>query len=426
MTVLATDRKSRPAGRDGFVLPAVIFVLAIMSILAVAGLRTANDEQRSSRALRESGAALYAAEAGLNEVWPTCNESLLGGLNPGDSLDFGWHTLPDRAQYRAVIHRVDDAAGAVWGLAAPGGQHVYLLVVESRGAGPWGGQRVLRLVLTPTSIFAPKAIAVGGDFTISGSPTLQGACAEIHVNGSLNVSGDVTTNGGLTASGTVTVTGSIVDSDGNPVVPLPNMDPVEVPQLDPTDYCGEADYVLSGGLVTDVAASTTSPAGIGNDWLWDSATDTYTLDGNASPPGTVCVSGNVVVDGNPGTATAPLSLSILATGSVDFDGNPFVIPDHSQGMLVIAAGDLHLNGNFSSDGHNFDGLLYGGSQCQLTGNFVSAGHLVCRGDPDPVGAVDLVAEHTIDGNPTITFECVLSMIDAILKPLGQHAWSQPM
>ncbi len=102
-----------------------------------------------------------------------------------------------------MIHRVDDAAGAVWGMAAPGGQHVYLLVVESRRVGPWGGQRALRLILTPTS-FAPKAIAVGGDFDISGSPTLQGACAEIHVNGSLDVSGAVTTNGNLTPSGTVT------------------------------------------------------------------------------------------------------------------------------------------------------------------------------------------------------------------------------
>ncbi len=432
MNTLATGRRPRLAGREGFVMPAVIFVLAIMSILAVAALRTASDELRASRALREWGAALLAAEAGLNEVWPTCDETLLGSLDPGDSLDLGWRTMPNGAQYRSVIHRIDDAAGAEWEVAAPGGQLIYLLVVEGRGAGSWGGQRTLRLVVTPTSIFAPTAIAVGGNLAITGSPTIQGTCGATHVNGSLNVSGSVTTvpsEGNLTASGTVTVTGSIVDSLGNPVVPVPNVEAVEIPQLDPTDYCGEADYILRNGWVVDVAAADSSLAAPDNvvGWSdWDPVTDTYTVDGEDVLPGTVCASGNVVVDGNAGTAASPLSISILATGSVNFDGNPFIVPDHSARIVVIAGGDLRLNGNFASGAENFDGLMYSGSQCHLSGNFVAAGHLVCLGGPDPVGALDLFAEHEILGNPTITFGCVLPMFDAILRPLGQHAWSQPL
>ncbi len=57
--------------REGFVLPTVIFTMAILGLLAAAALSTANDEQRSSRAMREAGAALYAAEAGAGWILHT-------------------------------------------------------------------------------------------------------------------------------------------------------------------------------------------------------------------------------------------------------------------------------------------------------------------------------------------------------------------
>ena len=71
MSKTAIDLRSRLAGREGFVMPAVLFVLAILSIFAVAAISTANDEQRSSRAFREANGAMYAAEAGLNYIRAT-------------------------------------------------------------------------------------------------------------------------------------------------------------------------------------------------------------------------------------------------------------------------------------------------------------------------------------------------------------------
>jgi hypothetical protein len=126
------ERESRAplADHDGFVIPAVVFALVVMSLLAVAALLTAVDEQRASRAMRESSVALYTAEAGMNEVWATWPDSLVKTLNPGDSLDLGWRTLDNGASYRAVIHRYDN-----------GGQRVFGLLVDGRGAGPLGGQR---------------------------------------------------------------------------------------------------------------------------------------------------------------------------------------------------------------------------------------------------------------------------------------------
>lgn len=113
--------------RRGFVLPTVILAITVMSLIAVAALTTATDERRASRATRESTLAMYAAEAGLRQTygaWPAAVKN----MNPGDSLDLGWQTLPNRAAYRAVIHRVDK-----------GGLQEYNVIVQGRRTDPTAG-----------------------------------------------------------------------------------------------------------------------------------------------------------------------------------------------------------------------------------------------------------------------------------------------
>jgi len=114
--------------RKGFVLPTVIFALTVMSVIAVVSLSVASDERRTSRATRESTLAMYAAEAGLRQTygaWPVAGAK---ALMPGDSLDLGWQSLPNKAAYRAVIHRVD-----------PGGLQEYAVVVQGRRTDPTAG-----------------------------------------------------------------------------------------------------------------------------------------------------------------------------------------------------------------------------------------------------------------------------------------------
>jgi len=113
--------------RKGFILPTVIFAVTIMSVVAVVALSTATDERRTSRASRESTLAMYAAEAGLRQTygaWPAA----AAGLNPGDSLDLGWKSLPNKAAYRAVVHRVDN-----------GGLQEYSVIVQGRRTDPTAG-----------------------------------------------------------------------------------------------------------------------------------------------------------------------------------------------------------------------------------------------------------------------------------------------
>ncbi|MFL5593840.1 MAG: PilX N-terminal domain-containing pilus assembly protein [Gemmatimonadaceae bacterium] len=114
--------------RRGFVLPMVVFAIAIMSIVAMAIFNTATDERRASRATRESTLALYAAEAGLRQTYGSWPVAAVKALNPGDSLDLGWKNLPNKAAYRAVVHRVDK-----------GGLQEYNVVVQGRRTDPTAG-----------------------------------------------------------------------------------------------------------------------------------------------------------------------------------------------------------------------------------------------------------------------------------------------
>ena len=154
MVNLLSEAGVRAEAREGFAIPAVIFALVVMSMLAMVSLVTARDEQLSSRAMHESAGAFYAAEAGYNQLLATWNDSLANTLQPGDSLDLGWQSLEGGARYRGVISRYDN-----------GGQKMFALTVEGRGAGPAGGQRVVSVGLTkgtPITITAAGRGGVGG------------------------------------------------------------------------------------------------------------------------------------------------------------------------------------------------------------------------------------------------------------------------
>ena len=114
--------------RKGFVLPTVIFALTIMSVIAVVTLTTASDERRTSRASRESTLAIYAAEAGLRQTYGAWPVAAASALTPGDSLDLGWQSLPNKASFRVVIHRVDG-----------GGLQQYAVIVQGRRTDPTAG-----------------------------------------------------------------------------------------------------------------------------------------------------------------------------------------------------------------------------------------------------------------------------------------------
>jgi type II secretory pathway pseudopilin PulG len=258
------------------------------------------------------------------------------------------------------------------------------------------------------------ALAVDGRLVVSGNPAILGPCGGVHSNDTLVVSGVPTVATKVSSSDTVRVSGFIRDSAGTPRQPLHHQPPVEIPVLQAADYCAGATlvlrqdgFILSGGLLFDAR---------NNDvfgWKRGSSSPVvWTLSGNAASAGVVCAKGNVVVSGNPGAPGAPLSMSILATGSIDISGNPYLTAAHPDGILFLAEGDLGISGNPSGSTDNYSGLMYARSQCKLNGNPNLSGQVLCKSDPDGPGDREITAEASVSGNATLRYDC------------GGRAWGQ--
>src|SRR5256885_4933314 len=131
----------RLARSHGFALPVAIFVLVLMSIVAVAALWASDNERRSDRAMRSGSASFDAAEAGLEQQWGTWSDSVAKTLRPGESVGFGAKTLENGSSYHVVMHRVDN-----------GGTPIFEMVSEGRGAPRYGGESLLNYFVERTVI----------------------------------------------------------------------------------------------------------------------------------------------------------------------------------------------------------------------------------------------------------------------------------
>jgi Tfp pilus assembly protein PilX len=406
---------------QGFALPTILVVILLLSTITVTALRTAVDERMTGKAMRESAKAIYAAEAGVNAVIAGWDNAYFDSALavPGDSLDMGWQSMENSCSYRAMVHRLDDGSG----------RKLYQVNSTGRGSGSLRGQRTLAVVLADVPILPLKALVVNGDIDITGDQEIQGSCGDVHVNGNVDLSDTLQVNDMLSATGAVTGSGAnhIINADGEPVTPESGAEPIEIPKLNPWDFCGEADYILRNGWIVTVGPPTDStliggPGVLG--WKYTAHLDKYTLNAEIGVPGTVCVNGNVQVSAGEGTMTSALPLSLLVDGSVNFTGSPVIIADHSDGILVIAGGDASIHGYPEAAGDNFSGLIYAGSQCDFNGIPILSSQVLCRGDPDPAGAINLSDQSMINGETQITFSCVDLANITEVQPLRHGAWSQ--
>ena len=252
-------------------------------------------------------------------------------------------------------------------------------------------------------------IASEGNLAVPGNPAILGACGSVHANGNLNK-----VDASVMVAEYVSASGQVIGSppslpDGSPAPVYNGAPPVEIPALDPLSHCAGADYRLTaGGQVIHVASGTVYNATSNEVFGWKRSSSSpvvWTLDGDAAVPGTVCAEGNVVVGGNPGSPANPLAMSVVATGSIEVSGNPYMSATHPDNIQFLAGGDLKISGNPSVGVNNYGGLLYSGSQCMVNGNPNVGGQLICDNKANPPGSVDAVTENQINGNPTIVFDC---------------------
>jgi type II secretory pathway pseudopilin PulG len=246
-------------------MPTVLFAVAIMSIVAVAALSSASDERRTSRAVRESTVAVYAAEAGLRQTYGNWPVDPVKALNPGDSLDLGWQNLPNSEQYRAVIYRMDN-----------GGLQEYNVVVRGRRTGLNGGISTVIGVVGGVPLFSravygesyvwiqnaqldswdsgngaynPLTPGTNADVFSNADMTLQ----KTNIKGAAGAVGTITQNNGPTATGGITANQTKL----TPFDPLPcptgGYSPV-TPELAAVGYTGNGVLSLASGQTLNLVA----------------------------------------------------------------------------------------------------------------------------------------------------------------------------
>jgi hypothetical protein len=252
--------------RDGFVMPTVVFAIAITSVVVVASLSTAADERRASPAVRESTLAVYTAEAGLRQTYGNWPVAPVKAMNAGDSLDLGWQTLPNNEKYRAVIHRVDK-----------GGQlQEYNVIVQGRRTGLNGGISTVigvvggvplfnRAVYGESIVWIQNATLDSFDSEVAPYNALTaGNEADVFSNGNMTlqkttIKGDAGAGGTITLNTSPVVTGTI--TPGAPlqtpydILPCPagGYSPV-TPELAAVGYTGNGVLNLASGQTLNLVA----------------------------------------------------------------------------------------------------------------------------------------------------------------------------
>ena len=181
--------------QTGFVVPTVIFALVILGVVAVAAISMSGDEQRSARAFKESGLALYSAEAGLGQALGSWDTAGVRTLNPGDSLvvGSGWTALPNHASYRVVIYKADS-------------NQLQQFVVISQGRRPSqvGGQATVTALVSGVPLFrwglysAGNIVITGGGMTDGYNSGVGSYAATADSGGSVATNGSVSMSGGGT------------------------------------------------------------------------------------------------------------------------------------------------------------------------------------------------------------------------------------
>jgi hypothetical protein len=194
--------------QKGFVVPTAIFALVLLGVVAVAALSMSGDEQRSSRAFRESGLAVYSADAGLRHALGTWDTTAVKALNPGDSLvvggGSGWISMPNRASYRVVIYKADS-----------GQLQQFVVVAQGRRPSQVGGEATVTALVSGVPLFK-YGIFTQGDITLSGGSVTDGYNSE---NGPYNPAaidstGSIATNGNISMSGGSTIVNGDAKSAG--------------------------------------------------------------------------------------------------------------------------------------------------------------------------------------------------------------------
>jgi len=440
-------RRAAVAGAEerGVALIAVLLLLMMISALVAALSVSGETETLIVRNELAAEQAHAAAEAGLNHAaqvvtdyifeWKSNGfasvelavDAVLANAD-GGNLD-GLTTCADGLEACAVEHDVtgatntkyyieivDDATGSPAATAGGTTEDANALddqnraiVIRAKGTAHDGTKVVLEALLAPAEL---GAIVSNGDLTINGNITVDGEAGSVHANGDLTTNGagnSASISGDVTASGAYN--GSLAGATGGQPVH-------RVPEIKASDYRVYADYLLTstglfkcdnsagctGGYAYNATIrDCTAPpvnycqSNYGIDWSAASSTWSFV---NSNVSGTYYVETDADISG-PGTAPSPVTLTVIAEGSIDVGGNTFLTP-HTTELLFVTDVDLSLNGGGASGDIDTQGQVLVHEQVAIGGSPFIAGQIVIENATNTAGSP--VTDNTIGGSVHITYD----------------------
>lgn len=378
------------SGERGFVLPAVMFALAIMALIAVIAYRTADDERRATKGLKDSGTVLYAAEAGLRQTMGSWDTTATNLLNPGDSLHLNWQQLPTKASYQTTIHRVDG-----------GGLQVYAVVVEARGAGPNPGLSSVVAMVTGVPVFK-WGLYSNGNITMGGGASTDGFNSALGPYGvTMDSGGSVATNGSVLMSGANTIVkgdasaqgsvsgGTVTGATNNNTPPFP---------LQPILSCPAGGY-------TPISTSPGINYTAGS--LQVNAGKTLTL---TAPPGTYYFH-DLILNGN-STLVTNGNITIIVDGTLNLSGG-----------TVINMSGVASNLNFSACGPTTSPWVVAGGAGAYFTLYAPNHDVSLAGQGDVYGAM-VVGSFTASGGGKLHYDEALLNQPSNRRAIMPGSWAQ--
>ncbi len=300
--------------QDGMALVLVLLVIAVLSLLGIAGTRSAQTELQMGGKELVGRQALSVAEAGINHAYslvsadatlsyPPSALGFAGELSNGGTggalaslgttatlsgksyrfRSFGGGTAD--GYYVQAVDNYDETSGANDPATDRDGK-IYLV---SRGHVGSAERIVTALVagnpIFPNAVFGNRSVKVGGGALVDGFDSRNGAYSaatagstSVRSDGDVNVGGTNTlVKGDATASGTVSVGGgATVTGAQNPGAPTASFPPVPVcgPPYSPSTGISGTNYTYdpSTGVLTTDSHNTGSVTLLGGTYCFQSIT----------------------------------------------------------------------------------------------------------------------------------------------------------
>jgi hypothetical protein len=399
----------RRNGERGQALIVAILALLVLTLLGLALTSMSMVSMTVSINDREAGEAFYAADSGVahavaileSQAWTDFDPALQRGDGRGctgdelaplpspppelapaaELIPAGGRAFPPAGRYEVRVCDDDSLERSIQrppGLPDSDPDHDAnaRVLIRSTGMGGNGASATVEALLMRVEL---AGLLVDGNLRLNGNTSVMGAGGSVHANGSLELLGTPCAQQYFSATGGVSGAGSALGGGGCSAAGAdvrPNQEEVAVPMLAPASLRQRAAYILGAdGQIRDPAGAPVALAG----WSWDSGAKRWS-GGPDIPGGAYYVEGNVEISGNPGNvapASAPLPLTLIAEGSVDFTGAPRIVPALMSfpAYAVVAGADVRLAGN---PGASYTGLFYARDQIDFTGNPTLVGQVIAK------------------------------------------------